>query len=613
MEVTERLRAIPLFSELSPEQLQELATVCQAQRFVAGEDIIQQGDLTNRFFIVDDGFVNFRKTDNEGYEHPSGSAAPGQFFGLKMFTSQEPFEYTVEAVGQAALYVIERNAFDQLLITHPELLEAMPEIETERSKLTRGYTWLSPGEVIELFTRRHWWALFLGIRWPLIIGLVLLAILIGTNYFGWATKYGFVNPLLGILILGAVLWGLWQAGDFFADDFVVTNKRVVLTERIIFISEDRHEIPIEHIQSIVVSTGGPISVLFGIHNLQIQSASVSTGGIVFDHIANAEEIRQVIVRQQAEMQARQQAIDRERLRGRLGRSLRHYVLKEGQPEGEVEESIESPDTVTRERLIGFWQRLFGTEFHSGHTITWRKHPIILLRQTGLWLLILIVLVAVTGADLAVPALHAIPQTPFFAAVGVIGIIVFGIFLWQWEDWRVDLYQLSDNDIVDINSLPFGLNYSANHAQLSKIQDVRSERPRYINTALNFGNVIATVGGDAPPFTFNSVSAPNKVSAEIFRRLNAFKVRERERAQSAQSRELIDALVAYHRLLMADRHNQGEITLQVNPPMEDDGSSQLPAQGAASPNQLTTGMIEPRQSNSSYEEGGEFPPADEYEE
>lgn len=90
MDALTRLHGLYFFEHLSPEELAALASICKLQRYVTGDDILKQGDQTSQFFLVDEGHVNLRHTDRGGFERSIGSKGPGEYFGVKMFTTQEP-------------------------------------------------------------------------------------------------------------------------------------------------------------------------------------------------------------------------------------------------------------------------------------------------------------------------------------------------------------------------------------------------------------------------------------------------------------------------------------------------------------------------------------------
>lgn len=593
---------------MPPDYLYALARICHAERYISGEDILLQGENTTRFFIVDEGYVNLTTTDRDGFEQAVGSKGPGDYFGVKMFTTQEPSEVTAVAVGAVQLYVMDRENLDKLLDQAPGLLDLMPEVREEKKQLTRGLTWLASGEVVRVFTRPHWWLLVLRERLPLLFLLLILIASIAAYQFGLFQMVEFAGWVLGLVMFVGVVWGIWNLLNYLDDHYIVTNKRVVAVNQMVYLSDSRVEIPLDKIQSISVEGGGPIARALGIWTLQIKSAAVNQEGVVFEGVADAERIREAIARQQTALTARSRAADREKFRRHISRELRHYILPGEEPPTQPK-SPPRPSLTVRHRLTSMWNRLFGIEFREGNVITWRKHPVVLIRQVLPYLLATVVLVVMTVGVTLIGVPPMIPAGGFYLLMGVLILVAFGLAVWQWDDWRHDLYQVSDAEIVDIESLPLGLNYHAKHASISNVQDVSMARPHYINTFLNYGNVDAKVAGDNQPFTFKSVARPSDVAAEIFRRIQAFKVKQRDRETSIQSRQIVDALVAYHRLLVTERTQnpppQVVIGAPTNPPPPVPAPANPPAP-APVPAPVVATPNEPQ----AVDDGREFPPEDE---
>ncbi|MBI4671751.1 MAG: cyclic nucleotide-binding domain-containing protein [Chloroflexi bacterium] len=587
MDAVSRLYQVPFLEHLKPEEFEALAQVCHLKRFVEGDEILIQGELTTHFYVVDEGYVNLRHTDRGGFERAIGSKAPGEYFGVKMFTTQEPADYTFEAVGAAAVYVIARADWDALLETHPDILENMPELREEYSKLTRGLDWLAPGEAVELVMRRHWWALALMVRLPAILALVFTIAFIISRGLNVTQDLPWVLPVYGLAMGVFLLWMLYESADWWNDTYIITNKRVIRLNKVLFFSDSRSEIPIEKIQSQIVSRGGPISVLLNISDLRITSAA-NAAGVDFEQVGDVQRLQKAISSQQLHVAERKSAADRERLRHQIAGEIRHYVFQ--QPSRPEQPKAPPPSAPSRSRSWrprlprlwrrkpkivvkspkkqgwgSFWKSLYGTEMRDGRTVTWRKSHWVLLQQI-LWGLVALIGIVALGIFVFLGGVPLqLSLNGIYAALLIILAPAALYIAWEWADWRRDLYRLSESDIVDIESLPFGLQYQEKKAELSKIQDIKTERPGIINTLLDFGNVDVRVAGSAEPFTFTSVPRPNLVADEISERIEVLKIRAADRTTRDQTRQIVDAIVAYHRLVVAERLQEAAAPPSPPPP------------------------------------------------
>ncbi len=599
MDAVSRLREIPFLSHLTPEEFEALAEMMDLRAFTAGDKILTQGEPTTNFYIVDSGHVNLRHTSTGGLERPIGSKGVGDFFGVKMFTTQEPSEYTFEAVATAEMWVVERRDWDELQKKFPDVLTHMPELRAEYERLTGGLEWLAPGEVIDVTTRKHWWALVLMIRLPLIVAVVFTVALLISYAFGVTQTLPQVWLVYLVVMTLLTLWMIWNGLNWYNDLYIVTNKRVVRIIKVLFISDSRQDLPIEKIQSQRVERGGPISVFLNISDLRITSAASEGTAFVFEQVGDVARIQRAIEGERAHLSERKAAAEREAIRRQITGEIKHYVFE--QPPVPEPTATKTPPPATKPtarsavlntQLTRFWrprptkikkvpkppvplgkrlramlQALAGTEIRQGSVVTWRKHRIVLLDQITTPLIALVALIALTAVLSWGGVSQDLLNSGVYFALGFLILVAIGFVAWEWEDWRRDLYRLSDTEIVDIESLPFGLHSKEQKAELKNIQDVTNARPGLINTMLDFGNVDVRVAGSAAPFTFTSISHPKQVADEIADRIEAIKLRSADRATREQTRGIVDAIIAYHRLMMAERHQNAPVpapTILVTP-------------------------------------------------
>jgi hypothetical protein len=94
-------------------------------------------------------------------------------------------------------------------------------------------TLLGDGEQIALRTRQHWFATILDGRYPwalLIAGIVIL--ILSTNFDASPIKTGLGYATLALIVV-SLLWLLRIYWTWYAQDYIVTNRRVMKVEGII--------------------------------------------------------------------------------------------------------------------------------------------------------------------------------------------------------------------------------------------------------------------------------------------------------------------------------------------------------------------------------------------
>jgi CRP/FNR family cyclic AMP-dependent transcriptional regulator len=71
-----RLRSLPLFADVSDEELSQIATFAQEISVEAGRDLVREGDFSYEFMAIEDGEAEVTRAG----EHVA-NLGPGDFFG----------------------------------------------------------------------------------------------------------------------------------------------------------------------------------------------------------------------------------------------------------------------------------------------------------------------------------------------------------------------------------------------------------------------------------------------------------------------------------------------------------------------------------------------------
>jgi MFS family permease len=117
------LRGVPMLRVLPMTVLEQLASDLEPVRFAAGEPIIRQGDVGDRFYIIDSGQVEVRIGDRiirrEG---------PGESFGEVALLRDVPRTAGVVAASDAELFALGREAFTSAVTGDYQSLRAADEV-----------------------------------------------------------------------------------------------------------------------------------------------------------------------------------------------------------------------------------------------------------------------------------------------------------------------------------------------------------------------------------------------------------------------------------------------------------------------------------------------------
>jgi CRP/FNR family transcriptional regulator len=119
MEV-ELFKRIPLFSELSPEQLKEVAALSLLRKYSKGEVIFNPAQKAESFFILKSGKVKIYKT-SRGKEQILRIFTPPVIFGEAASFTGDYFPAWAEAVEDSEVVLVPRSGMIKLLKEDPEL------------------------------------------------------------------------------------------------------------------------------------------------------------------------------------------------------------------------------------------------------------------------------------------------------------------------------------------------------------------------------------------------------------------------------------------------------------------------------------------------------------
>jgi CRP-like cAMP-binding protein len=140
LEERERLRAVPLFSEATPRQLDLLAVKLAVQSFERGESVVRQGDPGDAFYIVREGQVEVLSRES-GRSRRVTVLGPGEYFGEIALLRDQPRMATVRGKTDGSVWRLERHDFRDLVGRYLDLdaqLAGTAEARVPGGQLARG-------------------------------------------------------------------------------------------------------------------------------------------------------------------------------------------------------------------------------------------------------------------------------------------------------------------------------------------------------------------------------------------------------------------------------------------------------------------------------------------
>jgi CRP/FNR family cyclic AMP-dependent transcriptional regulator len=113
------LARVPLFAELTVEELDGLRACLRRRRYGRGQVIFLQGDPGTSLYLIESGRVRIVLTSPEGKEVVLALLGPADFFGDLALLDGEPRSADAVAQAPSELVVLRRDNFLRFLDAHP--------------------------------------------------------------------------------------------------------------------------------------------------------------------------------------------------------------------------------------------------------------------------------------------------------------------------------------------------------------------------------------------------------------------------------------------------------------------------------------------------------------
>lgn len=115
------IKNVPLFSELTDQELSLLAASGSRQKLPDKNVIFQEGDSGEVLFIILSGKVKVLLTGKNGEEFILSYLGPGHFFGEMAILESAPRSASVITVESSEFFLLGQKALTELLTNHPDI------------------------------------------------------------------------------------------------------------------------------------------------------------------------------------------------------------------------------------------------------------------------------------------------------------------------------------------------------------------------------------------------------------------------------------------------------------------------------------------------------------
>ena len=516
------LHEVPLFSGLNVEELERLGEEFVMVELPKDEILFQAQEATDGLFVIDSGQVALLGADGKQTE----ILKHADVIGTEALNYLPAREKTAMALTDAQVFFLPNKQIQALYASVPAFKETVSVLfNSARLAAYIPMAWLEPGEKIYMMARKHpVFLLFRSIP-PIFVfaALWFLMMFLSSQSAFWSLA-GLVAGFLFCL-----LWLVWNINNWANDFYLITSRRMVWVEHVTGFYDSRQEAPLSTLISVGIKTS-QLGYFLGYSDVIVRTY---IGDIRFERVGHASTIGKLIETNWA----RGKRVDLELDAREIRKALRQKFGKEAEDITAKDLQVELGTVESTPKEVNFFQWLFAdfvrVRHEVGGTITYRKHWLILLQKLILPLFALVLSIIFVVAIIT----HNLIQVDYTMGLVAGYFLIFvaaGMLVYQYIDWRNDLFQLTPNQVIDLDRKPFGRE-SRRSAPLENILSIEYERRGFIPMLFNYGTVYITIGNTQ--LTFNNVYQPSVVQQDIFTRMGEH-AKERDDRNTMLERERV---------------------------------------------------------------------------
>ncbi len=122
----------PLFSPFDAEQRRSLMEMFKSKSFKKDEVLLRQGKKGSGLFLLLNGKLSVVTIKDDGQEVALAELGPGDVFGEMSLLTNSPITASITAETDCLVLRLSKKNFDEVIMTHPQILELVAEISDER-------------------------------------------------------------------------------------------------------------------------------------------------------------------------------------------------------------------------------------------------------------------------------------------------------------------------------------------------------------------------------------------------------------------------------------------------------------------------------------------------
>lgn len=546
----EFLKKIHLFYGLKDDEFAMLAEELKEVPYAKGEVIFKQDTGADSFYLIYSGNVRIvRRVEKK--ETVLATLVRNDYFGEMALAMKRRRSATATATSDSTLLVLSRADFEKLYQRAPHInINLRLAIRSRQLARQLRFKWLRSDEVVYFLARKHPIVLWQKLALPAAAAVVPMGLL----YLWFQLSLMLFALTALVLSVALALWIAWLWVDWGNDYYIVTNQRVVWLEKVVGIYDSREESPIGTVLSVGVESTR-LGKILDYGNVIVRTF---VGKILFNHVGHPNEAAKMVEEYWNRTKEHAAGVEKEAMKNAIRKRLGLPLPKMPPGFGEVTPQAKAAAAPPKPSAgLAAILRFLGSDtlklrYETGDSVIYRKHWVVLVLDS--WVSVLCVLGTVILFLVRLVQLAYIPEEVFISFNGglavdawamayLIALVPFmGWFGYQVLDWSNDKFEVTNDQIIDIDRKPFG-SESRNAAPLEGIMATFYERKGILGNLFNFGTVYITVGGSK--LAFEDVIDPAGVQSDIDRRRMIRNAKKNEATVAAERDRMAAWLATYH--------------------------------------------------------------------
>lgn len=126
------IEIVPIFSNLTEEEMLEIANITTEAKFEKGSYVYMANDLGGKLYVLHSGRVKISRLNINGKEQVLRIVEPGEFMGELTLLSNTPLTDNAEVLEKTLMCMIDGNKLKELMNKYPSIAFKVMEVLSKR-------------------------------------------------------------------------------------------------------------------------------------------------------------------------------------------------------------------------------------------------------------------------------------------------------------------------------------------------------------------------------------------------------------------------------------------------------------------------------------------------